>query len=137
VTTAPTAAPDAAPDAASPKPGTRLERALVTVLLLAMIALPAASTLARRFLGRDLPGASVLAQHITLWVGFLGALQATASERHLGLSTLGVLAMTPMLAYLLSGHEAQIGKLMPLSEGPVILGMLVFLANVLRAWRTA
>jgi cbb3-type cytochrome oxidase subunit 1 len=53
------------------------------------------------------------------------------------LSSLGVLAMTPMLAYLLSGHEAQIGKLMPLSEGPVILGMLVFLANVLRAWRTA
>jgi tripartite ATP-independent transporter DctM subunit len=79
------------PAAVPTKPGTRLERGLVTVLLLAMIALPAASTLARRFLGRDLPGASVLAQHITLWVGFLGALLATASERHLGLSTLGVL----------------------------------------------
>ncbi len=77
------------------KPGTRLERAAVTVLLLAMIALPAASTLSRRFLGRDLPGASVLAQHITLWVGFLGALLATASERHLGLSTLGILPDGP------------------------------------------
>ncbi|MBK9518271.1 MAG: TRAP transporter large permease subunit [Anaeromyxobacter sp.] len=57
-----------------------------------MIALPAASTLARRFLGRELPGSSVLAQHITLWVGFLGALLATSSGRHLALSTL---AMVP------------------------------------------
>jgi C4-dicarboxylate transporter DctM subunit len=84
------------PSAVTVKPGTRFERALVTVLLLAMIALPAASTLSRRFLGRDLPGASVLAQHITLWVGFLGALLATASERHLGLSTLGVLPDGPL-----------------------------------------
>jgi tripartite ATP-independent transporter DctM subunit len=72
-------------------PGTRLERAILTVLLLAMIALPAASTVSRRFLGRELPGASVLAQHITLWVGFLGALLATASGRHLALGTLGAL----------------------------------------------
>ena len=30
----------------------------------------------------------MLAQHITLWVGFLGALLATASGHHLALSTL-------------------------------------------------
>src|SRR5512145_3063763 len=52
-----------------------------------MIALPAASTAWRRFGGRDLPGATILAQHITLWIGFLGALLATATGRHLGLST--------------------------------------------------
>ncbi len=73
------------------QPGTRLERALVTALLLAMILLPAASAVSRRMLGRELPGASVLAQHITLWVGFLGAMLATASGRHLGLSTLSLL----------------------------------------------
>jgi C4-dicarboxylate transporter, DctM subunit len=89
VTNAPT-------DTASAKPGTRLERVVVSLLLLAMIALPAASTLSRRVLGRELPGASVLAQHITLWVGFLGALLATASGRHLGLSTLGVLPDGPL-----------------------------------------
>ncbi len=72
------------------KLGTSVERALVAVLLLAMVLLPAASTLARRILGRELPGSSVLAQHITLWVGFLGALLATASGRHLALSTLEV-----------------------------------------------
>jgi len=82
---------DADPGADQSLIGTRLERVLVTVFLLAMIALPAASTLARRFLGRELPGASVLAQHITLWVGFLGAMLASASDRHLALSTLGVI----------------------------------------------
>jgi tripartite ATP-independent transporter DctM subunit len=73
------------------KLGTRLERALVAFLLLAMVLLPAASTALRRLTGRELPGASILAQHITLWVGFLGALLATASGRHLALSTLELL----------------------------------------------
>ena len=69
------------------KIGTRLERWPTTFLLLAMIALPAASAAWRRLGGRDVPGASILAQHITLWIGFLGALLATATGRHLGLST--------------------------------------------------
>jgi tripartite ATP-independent transporter DctM subunit len=70
--------------------GTGLERALLVACLVSMVALPAASTLSRRFLGRELPGSSVLAQHITLWVGFLGALLATATDHHLALSTLGL-----------------------------------------------
>jgi C4-dicarboxylate transporter, DctM subunit len=72
------------------KLGTSLERALVAFLLLAMVILPAASTVSRRLLGRELPGSAVLAQHITLWVGFLGALLATISGHHLALSTLDV-----------------------------------------------
>ena len=80
-----------APNPEEEKLGTALERALVAVLLLAMVLLPAASTALRRLTGRELPGSSVLAQHITLWVGFLGALLATASGRHLALSTLDLL----------------------------------------------
>jgi tripartite ATP-independent transporter DctM subunit len=80
------------PQIAAPGPeehaGTRFERVLVALLFLAMVLLPAVSTISRRFLGRGLPGAAVLAQHLTLWVGFLGALLATASGRHLALSTL-------------------------------------------------
>jgi tripartite ATP-independent transporter DctM subunit len=84
--------PTAPSDTAEPeKLGSAIERALVAFLLLMMVLLPAASTLARRLLGRELPGSSVLAQHITLWVGFLGALLATASGRHLALSTLDVI----------------------------------------------
>src|SRR5512142_1876634 len=61
-----------------------------------MIALPAASTISRRLTGRELPGSAVLAQHITLWVGFLGALVATISGKHLALSTLDLVpAGTP------------------------------------------
>ena len=54
-----------------------------------MVALPGGLHASRAgFIGRELPGSAVLAQHITLWVGFLGALLATASGRHLALSTL-------------------------------------------------
>jgi len=84
------------PSSAAPPPereklGTSAERVLVAFLLLAMVLLPAASTLSRRLTGRELPGSSVLAQHITLWVGFLGALLATVTGHHLALSTLDVI----------------------------------------------
>jgi tripartite ATP-independent transporter DctM subunit len=79
------------PDADEKPRGTTLERGLVSALLVSMIALPAASTVSRRFLGRELPGSAVLAQHITLWVGFVGALLATASRSHLALATLGAI----------------------------------------------
>jgi C4-dicarboxylate transporter DctM subunit len=85
--TDPTPAPSPEPE----KLGTSVERGLVAFLLLAMVLLPAASTVSRRFLGRELPGSAVLAQHITLWVGFLGALLATISGHHLALSTIDVL----------------------------------------------
>jgi tripartite ATP-independent transporter DctM subunit len=84
--TAPTSAPKS--PAEHERLGTPVERFLVAFLLLAMIVLPAASTVSRRLTGRELPGSAVLAQHITLWVGFLGALLATVSGHHLALSTL-------------------------------------------------
>jgi C4-dicarboxylate transporter, DctM subunit len=87
------------------KLGTSVERALVAFLLLAMVLLPALSTLTRRILGRELPGSAVLAQHITLWVGFLGALLATISGHHLALSTIDVLpAGWPRRAARFFGH---------------------------------
>jgi tripartite ATP-independent transporter DctM subunit len=70
--------------------GTRLERGLVTFFLLALIALPAASTLTR-LLDVEFSSAAVLAKHLTLWVGFLGSLLAAASGRHLALSTVGAI----------------------------------------------
>ncbi len=81
----------AAPPQEPEKLGTSVERGLLAFLLLAMVLLPAVSTVSRRLTGRELAGSSVLAQHITLWVGFLGALVATASGHHLALSTVGVL----------------------------------------------
>jgi tripartite ATP-independent transporter DctM subunit len=86
-TPSPTTEAPQQPEAAQ---GTRLERALLAIFLVAMVALPAASTVTRRVLGRGIPGAAQLAQHITLWVGFLGALLATLTHHHLALSTLDV-----------------------------------------------
>jgi tripartite ATP-independent transporter DctM subunit len=81
------------PTAAAPVESalSRFEGAAVGVLLLAMVAIPAAETLGRRFLGRGFPGSAVLVQHLTLWVGFLGALLATGAGRHLALSTTEVI----------------------------------------------
>jgi len=67
------------------------ERALVTLLLLALIALPAASALAQRLWGRQLLEAQPLSRNITLWIGFGGAVLVTLSGRHLSLSTLDVI----------------------------------------------
>lgn len=104
------------------KLGTRLERALVAVLLLAMVLLPAVSTLARRLLGRELPGSAVLAQHITLWVGFLGALLATISGHHLALSTVDVLpAGWPRRAARFFGHVVSAATTALLAFGSVKL----------------
>ncbi len=63
---------------------------LVVVVVLLMIALPAASTLTRKLVGDAVPGSAVLVQHLTLWIGFLGALFATTRGQHIALSTLDV-----------------------------------------------
>jgi tripartite ATP-independent transporter DctM subunit len=67
------------------------ERAFVTLLLLALIALPAASALVQRLTGRQLLEAQPLARNITLWIGFAGAVLVTLTGRHLSLSTLDVI----------------------------------------------
>lgn len=71
-----------------------VERALTTgvgvfvgFLALVMVALPVAQALARKVSGAEIPGASVIVQHLTLWVGFLGALLAAGTGKHLALST--------------------------------------------------
>ena len=70
--------------------GTRFEAWAVVAIVLAMVVLPSVKALLRQLSrGRfELPGAAVYTQHLTLWVGFVGALLATASGKHLALSTL-------------------------------------------------
>lgn len=60
---------------------------VVGLLGLVMVVLPVLQTFARRVLDADIPSASVVVSHLTLWVGFLGALLATGSNKHLALST--------------------------------------------------
>lgn len=59
----------------------------VGLLALVMVVLPVVQALGRRFADAEIPAASVIVQHLTLWVGFLGALLAAGSGKHLSLST--------------------------------------------------
>ena len=71
--------------------GTRAEMWAVTLIGLAMVALPTLAAIVRRVSGQSLPGAAVYTQHLTLWIGFIGALLATAQGKHLALSTADML----------------------------------------------
>ncbi len=76
---------------ATSAPASAVESWAVTIILLAMTALPVLQALARKIAHSDLAGAAVYVQHGTLWIGFLGALLATARGKHLGLSTVDML----------------------------------------------
>ncbi len=59
----------------------------VGLLALVMVALPVVQAVARKVADTEIPSASVIVQHLTLWIGFLGALLAAGSGKHLALST--------------------------------------------------
>jgi TRAP-type C4-dicarboxylate transport system permease small subunit len=71
--------------------GTAVERWMLVAIVLTMVALPTLETIVRRFTGSGVPGAANYTEHLTLWVGFLGALLATATGHHLALSTVDLL----------------------------------------------
>jgi tripartite ATP-independent transporter DctM subunit len=68
----------------------------VGIILLIMTVLPVAEAISRKLFKVDLAGSAVYVQHGTLWVGFLGALLATARGKHLGLSTAEMLPDGPI-----------------------------------------
>src|SRR5687767_9136688 len=67
--------------------GTRAEIALVCPITIAMIVLPVVEIPLRKLRDAGIPGGSVYVQHLTLWLGFIGALLATGAGKHLGLAT--------------------------------------------------
>src|SRR5437867_11020689 len=52
-----------------------------------MVLLPLAEMAVRPLLGRGIPGSGPFVQHLTLWVGFLGAAIAAREGRLLALAT--------------------------------------------------
>ncbi len=71
--------------------GTRLESWAVVLVALAMVALPTLGAVVRRLTGNSLAFTLNYTQHLTLWIGFLGATLATARGQHLALSTVDML----------------------------------------------
>lgn len=66
---------------------TKAETYAVGLISVAMVTLPVLEMVLRKLRGEGVPGGSVYVQHLTLWLGFLGALMATAAGKHLGLAT--------------------------------------------------
>ena len=65
----------------------RLEDAIGSLALLVMVVLPLAEIVSRRAFSRGIPGSGPIVQHLTLWVGFLGAALAARDGKLLALAT--------------------------------------------------
>ena len=74
--------PDAGRALASPR---RVERGFLAGALVAIVGLPLVEAAARPLDGIGIPGSLDLVRHLTLWIGFLGAVAAVPAGRHLAL----------------------------------------------------
>ncbi len=63
----------------------RFERGLLATALAALVVLPLVEAAARPMAGIGIPGSIDLVRHLTLWIGFLGAVAAVPAGRHLAL----------------------------------------------------
>lgn len=65
----------------------RVEDAIGSLALLVMVLLPLAEIVSRRAFSRGIPASGPIVQHLTLWVGFLGAAIAARDGKLLALAT--------------------------------------------------
>jgi C4-dicarboxylate transporter, DctM subunit len=65
----------------------RVEDLIGSLALLVMVLLPLAEIVSRRAFSRGIPGSGPIVQHLTLWVGFLGAAIASRDGKLLALAT--------------------------------------------------
>src|SRR5207245_1695670 len=84
--------------------GTRVERGLLVAIVLTMVLLPTLEAVLLRAVGGGVPDAIPYTTHLTLWVGFVGAMLATATGRHLALSTVDLLPQRLRTAARSYGH---------------------------------
>ena len=60
---------------------------LTIIFLIALMGIPLLETIGRRITGVGITGAAAWSQHLTLWIGLIGALLATSSDRHIAIAT--------------------------------------------------
>jgi tripartite ATP-independent transporter DctM subunit len=60
---------------------------IVVVALFAMMIIPFLEISGRRITGIGIPGAAAWLKHLTLWLGLLGAVLATMTDRHIAIAT--------------------------------------------------
>src|SRR5215831_19775205 len=64
-----------------------IEDGIAAMALAAMVVLPLAEIITRRLFGVGVPGSGPFVQHLTLWIGFLGAAIAAREGKLLALAT--------------------------------------------------
>ncbi|MFQ5604213.1 MAG: TRAP transporter large permease subunit [bacterium] len=77
----------------------RSARGLMALLLFVMVLIPLLEAAGRRFAGIGIPGAAGWVQHLTLWLGLLGAILATFRRRHLAIATSEVFSISRFDSY--------------------------------------
>lgn len=60
---------------------------LTVIFLTALMGIPLLETIGRRTTGIGITGAAAWSQHLTLWIGLIGALWATFSNKHIAIAT--------------------------------------------------
>lgn len=71
----------------SQESGVRSLSILTVVALFAMMIIPLLEATGRGIAGIGIPGAAAWVQHLTLWIGLLGAVLATMTDRHIAIAT--------------------------------------------------
>ncbi len=87
----------------------RTEDAILAAALLLMALIPVAAWACRTCVSTGIPGATDYLQHLTLWIGFLGAMLATREGKHLKI--------------------AAAVNWLPLSVGPVVDCLIAFVSS--------
>jgi tripartite ATP-independent transporter DctM subunit len=60
---------------------------LTVIFLTALMGIPLLESIGRRTTGIGIIGAAAWSQHLTLWIGLIGALWATSSDKHIAIAT--------------------------------------------------
>jgi tripartite ATP-independent transporter DctM subunit len=94
------------------------------IALAAMVLLPLIEIVSRRIVGEGIPGSIGYVQHLTLWVGFIGAALAAREKRHLALSA---------VPDLLHGKKREIAGIIA-SAAATAVSILLAVASAKFAW---
>ncbi|MCK6550322.1 TRAP transporter large permease subunit [Myxococcota bacterium] len=117
----PHAAPPAPPKTKLGRLTHAFEDGVVTVVFLVMTLLPVLAIPVRKLFDADIPGSQTIVQHLTLWVGFLGALLTTREGKHLSLSTSELLHGNAKRAAKIFTHTVAAGVTALLSYASVVV----------------
>ena len=95
----------------------RVEDAIASLALAAMVVLPLAEIAARRFTAGGVPGSITIVQHLTLWVGLLGAAIAARDGKLLALAT---------ATFLPAGRVRRVAGIAAGAAGAAVAGLLAW-----------